>query len=361
MTDSAAGRPPACLHESDSHATGDAPTKRARRPSWVRIVVGSVLAVAALEYGVLPFVVTARHDLEVVGDVAVPLLCAALLLEVGAVLSYTLMTQAVLPRGDRLGFGTQLRIDVTGLGASHVLPGGGATAAALRYELMTDAGVARAPALTTTAALQPTVSDLALVCCYGLGALLAAHEVVRHPVLVLTVVVGVAALGVAALAVWRLARGPAAVVVRSDDGTGWRRWLQRRWDQTTVQIGEFVRDADRTGPAVTFAVANWLLDAACLWLCLFAFGYAMSPALLLTAYGFANLLALLPVTPGGLGVVEGTLIPILLAFGTPGSVAVLGALTWRLLQFWLPIPVGLGCYASLRLRRRVLLHRSVPR
>jgi uncharacterized protein (TIRG00374 family) len=325
------------------------PTKP-KRASWLRLLVASLLLVAAVVYGVLPFVVIARRELDVVADAAVWVLVAALLVEVAAVVCYTFLTQAVLSRSDRLGLGTQLRIDVTGLGASHMLPGGGATAAALRYELMTDAGVAPAPALTT-AALQTTVSDLALVCCYGLGALMAVDEVVRHPALVITVVVGLAALAVAALAVWRLARGRTAPVVRRGSDSRWRAWLLRRWDQTTVQIAAFLRDADRTGPAVGFAVLNWLLDACCLWLCLYAFGFAMSPPLLLTAYGFANLLALVPLTPGGLGVVEGSLIPLLLAFGAPGSAAVLGALTWRVFQFWLPIPVALGTYVSLRLTR----------
>ncbi len=59
--------------------------------------------------------------------------------------------------------------------------------------------------------------------------------------------------------------------------------------------------------------------------------------------------------------VEGTLIPLLLAFGTPGAAAVLGALTWRLLQFWLPIPVALACYASLRVRKQETRRRPAPR
>ena len=339
----------------------DPKTAHARtRPSWVRVVVATVLLVAAVEYGVLPFLVTARRDLHLVAEVAFWLLVAALLLEVVAVVCYTLLTQAVIPDAEQLRFGTQLRIDVAGFGASHVLPGGGATAAALRYELMTEAGV-RPSTAVTTAALQTTVSDLALVCCYGLGALLVVHEVVQRPLLVVTGTVGLAALGAAALAVWRLAGHHQTPPPRHVDVPAWRSWLARRWDQSTAQIGDFLRDADRTGPAVAFATANWLLDAACLWVCLYAFGHGISPALLLTAYGFANLLALLPVTPGGLGVVEGTLIPLLLAFGTPGGAAVLGALTWRLLQFWLPIPVALGCYASLRVQRRAIQRRTIRR
>ncbi|HEX3224050.1 MAG TPA: flippase-like domain-containing protein [Nocardioides sp.] len=96
-----------------------------------------------------------------------------------------------------------------------------------------------------------------------------------------------------------------------------------------------------------------MLDAACLYVCLAAYqGQHVGPALVLTAYGFANLLGLLPLTPGGLGVVEGALIPLLIALGTSSSVAVLGVLTWRVLQFWLPVPVAAACYVGLRISGR---------
>jgi hypothetical protein len=52
--------------------------------------------------------------------------------------------------------------------------------------------------------------------------------------------------------------------------------------------------------------------------------------------------------PGGLGLVEVTTIGLLSASGLPPSVATLGVLGWRLVNFWLPIPVGAGCYISLR-------------
>lgn len=73
----------------------------------------------------------------------------------------------------------------------------------------------------------------------------------------------------------------------------------------------------------------------------------MNPVALLLAYCIACLLAILPFTPGGLGVVEGVLIPSLLEFGVPASVAVLGVVSWRLLQFWAPIPIAGICYLSL--------------
>src|ERR1019366_4987133 len=68
----------------------------------------------------------------------------------------------------------------------------------------------------------------------------------------------------------------------------------------------------------TWAAANWLLDATSLWVFLFAFGAHVSPIDLLVAYGLANVLAVIPITPGGLGVVELTVVSVLTGFGVAG-------------------------------------------
>jgi uncharacterized protein (TIRG00374 family) len=107
--------------------------------------------------------------------------------------------------------------------------------------------------------------------------------------------------------------------------------------------------------SLEWAAANWLLDAACLWVFLWAFGHPISPINLMVAYGLANILAVIPITPGGLGVVEGALIPTLVGFGVPSSQAILAVLAYRALNFWLPIPVGGASYLSMEWhpRRRV--------
>ena len=58
-------------------------------------------------------------------------------------------------------------------------------------------------------------------------------------------------------------------------------------------------------------------------------------------------LAALPVTPAGVGVVEAFLIPSLVGFGVPRGSAILGVLAWRALSFLAPIPIGLAAYLSL--------------
>ncbi len=100
-----------------------------------------------------------------------------------------------------------------------------------------------------------------------------------------------------------------------------------------------------------WAAANWLLDAASLWVFLLAFGAHVSPIDVLVAYGLANILAVIPITPSGLGVVELTIVAVLTGFGVAGGAAAGGVLSWRLVNFWLPIPFGGASYLSLRFGR----------
>src|SRR5204862_1713267 len=116
-------------------------------------------------------------------------------------------------------------------------------------------------------------------------------------------------------------------------------------------IRELSADPALLWRAVGWAAANWLLDATSLWLFVAAFGHRVSPDALLVSYGLANVLAAIPITPGGLGVVEAALTTALVGFGTPRGVAILGVVTYRLANFWLPIPAGVFAYLSLRLDR----------
>ena len=69
------------------------------------------------------------------------------------------------------------------------------------------------------------------------------------------------------------------------------------------------------------------------------------PVDLLVGFGLANVLAAIPITPGGLGVVEAMLTSTLVGFGSRPRTAALGVLTYRLAAFWLPIPLGGLSYA----------------
>ena len=70
------------------------------------------------------------------------------------------------------------------------------------------------------------------------------------------------------------------------------------------------------------------------------------------AYGLANILAAIPITPGGLGVVEFVLVTMITGFGPTAGQALSAVLAYRAVNFWLPIPFGGLAYASLEFERR---------
>ena len=71
---------------------------------------------------------------------------------------------------------------------------------------------------------------------------------------------------------------------------------------------------------------------------------------MLLAYAVAGLLALIPVTPGGLGIVEAGLSGLLILAGVDAGNAVLATLGYRVISYWLPIVVGPFAYLAFRLR-----------
>jgi hypothetical protein len=70
----------------------------------------------------------------------------------------------------------------------------------------------------------------------------------------------------------------------------------------------------------------------------------------LLAYIGGALLALIPITPGGLGFVEAGLTGLLTAAGVGAQEALVSTLAYRLVSFWLPLPVG--AVAQVLFRRR---------
>ena len=70
----------------------------------------------------------------------------------------------------------------------------------------------------------------------------------------------------------------------------------------------------------------------------------------LIAYCVAQILAQIPLTPGGLGFVEAGLAATLVLAGVSASEAALATLAYRVFSYWLPLPVGLA--AALAFRHR---------
>jgi uncharacterized membrane protein YbhN (UPF0104 family) len=120
-------------------------------------------------------------------------------------------------------------------------------------------------------------------------------------------------------------------------------------DHLGERVRGLVAERDVLRRVIVWGTTNWLLDLLALWLFLRAFGGEVAPDGLLVAFGLANVLASIPITPGGLGIVEGVYIPTLVGFGVPVATATVTVLTYRIAQYWLPILVGGVSYLSLRI------------
>ena len=80
--------------------------------------------------------------------------------------------------------------------------------------------------------------------------------------------------------------------------------MRRFFEQVATRLQEIGQQRRVLLLAVVWAGANWLLDAASLAVFLGAFGHWANPDAILVAYGLANVLAVIPITPGGLGVIK---------------------------------------------------------
>jgi len=101
------------------------------------------------------------------------------------------------------------------------------------------------------------------------------------------------------------------------------------------------------GEVLAWGLASWLLDCACFAMTFLAIGAAIPWKGLLLAYGAGQLAANLPITPGGLGAVEGSITIALVFFGGSRTTTVDAVLIYRLISFWLVTLVGWVAWGTL--------------
>jgi uncharacterized membrane protein YbhN (UPF0104 family) len=94
------------------------------------------------------------------------------------------------------------------------------------------------------------------------------------------------------------------------------------------------------GRVVAWGTVNWLLDCACFAIMFTSIHAPIPWGGLLLAYGAGQLAATLPITPGGLGVVEGSLTIALVAFGGAEASTADAVLLYRLISFWFILGLG---------------------
>jgi uncharacterized protein (TIRG00374 family) len=338
--------------------------RRWLRSPPLRWAVAVVVLLFVLEYVLLPDLANARRSLSLLGRVNVIGLLVASGLEVAALVSYAELSHTVLSPGAPKR-GVLFRVNMSSLAVSHVAPGGTAPGTAVGYRLLTELGVPSGTAAFGLAT-QGVGSAVVLNVLFFLALLVSIPLRGYNPLYGFAAIAGLILFGLFAGTVLLLTRGQRRALdrlhavaqrlplVNADKVTSLVQTIADR-----LQI--LLRDRALLVHALEWATLNWLFDAASLWVFVLAFGSVVSPIDLLVAYGLANILAVIPITPSGLGVVEGVLIPTLVGFHVPKTIAILGVLSYRLVNFWLPIPAGGGAYLSLKLGRESKRRRATRR
>ncbi len=108
------------------------------------------------------------------------------------------------------------------------------------------------------------------------------------------------------------------------------------WPRLVWVMSNPVRLSVGISGAVLLSLSYILAFAASLW----AFGYTLSFSVLAITYLASNTVGSVVPSPGGIGPVELALTAGLVAAGVPSGVALSTAIVYRLVTFWVPIPVG---------------------
>ena len=109
-------------------------------PAWLRHGVVIFLVLLVVEYLVIPELVGASKDLDLLGELNVGWLIAGIVLEAGSPFCYAMLTRSLL-LGGRPGLSRLVRIVMSTTAVAHVMPGGAAGGAGLGYQLLTSNGV----------------------------------------------------------------------------------------------------------------------------------------------------------------------------------------------------------------------------
>ena len=96
------------------------------------------------------------------------------------------------------------------------------------------------------------------------------------------------------------------------------------------------------------AFIAWVADAICLRFAMISVGIHIGMGYILIAYVATAVVALVPILPGGLGLVEATVPGVLHHYGVPLDAAIAGTLLWRAISLVLPAVAGGLALATLR-------------
>ena len=280
----------------------------------------------------------------------------ALMAELVSLLAFSAVTYLLVEPSRRPVLRRVVRADLVSVALSHAVPAGSAAGTVLGYRLLADEGAGSLQA----AFAKVTQSLISVVLLqwmlWGALILLVLFGRPSGTYIVLAGLGAVVVFGILALAfllirredvIRRIALRASSVFPRFNPAT-----ITRNVGRLSRRLRRLAGRPGTLAWVSTWSLGNWVFDGLALWASLRAFGYVGGLVTLTLAFTVAQIAGSLPISVGGLGIVESSLVPLLVGLGTDSTIAVLGVLTWRLFNYWLPLPMGGAAYLLIAADRR---------
>ena len=118
-----------------------------------------------------------------------------------------------------------------------------------------------------------------------------------------------------------------------------------------ITFGHGVNLIRRNPRALIFIIGviagAWLFATVALWFCFIALNTVLGFSLVLTGFFIGRSVGVISFLPGGVGAQDASMVGFYALFGVPLAQAVLVAILFRLVYYFIPFAISLGFYRSL--------------
>ncbi len=319
------------------------------RPLHIRLLryIPTLLLLGLAVHLVLPQIASLQHSADVIRQMVWWLVALAALAQVASYFGSGYLTQSLVSMtGERISLIRSISITLSAFSVGLVAGGMvGNSASAFRW--LKQGGVtSQSASLAST--LPALINNLLLLslALFGVIHLLLVHELTVLEEIAFTLILFVDGT-IVLLLVWGIGH-PAGLTRVIDRLTSrWHKFRHQDHDPQRAQdlVDQIMntwlalRKGGWRGPTLgTFL--NTGFDLLTIYLLFMAAGYRVGFGLLLTGYGLPLLLGKVGFLPGGVGIVEGTMVALYTGLGVPAATAVVVVLTYRVFSFWIPTLLG---------------------
>jgi uncharacterized protein (TIRG00374 family) len=349
---------PGIEDDDDPTARGSELLRNRRR--ILGLFVAVILVIVAI-YVVFPKVVGLRGGFDRLHEGKWYWILVALAMPIISYGSYATLFRSVMgkrgpdPVRQRLTWRASLQITMSGLAASALFSAAGAGGIALTYWALRKAGMSRRRAACRMVAFLAIMYSVYLLSLILFGILLRTGTVSGEAPVSMTIIPAAVAGGVLlVLLMVTLIPGDAERRIRNFERLPRFNKLARRLTAVPATLASGVRTAidhlrnPRLGPeAYLAAVGYWAGNIGILWASFHAFGVQVPLAVVVQGFFVGMVANLAPSPAAGVGTVDAGLIGSFVVFGLPSDAVFPAVLVFRLIGFWLPIPVGVVAYLRL--------------